>query len=266
MDIIYIAIFSVTSIGIICAGALCIAAKFMGVSVDERLAKIEACLPGANCGACSYPGCSGYAKALLADPSVKTNLCSPGGAATAKMLSEMLGVEAGEIVRKIAVIHCLGSDTTQKKKMDYKGVQSCSAAKQIFNGEGACPFGCIGFGDCETVCPQNAICMEDSLARVIPAFCTGCGKCVKACPNKLISIENAGIAVSVLCKNLERGAVTRKKCSIGCIGCGKCARECPEKAITITDNLAVIDYEKCTGCGHCVEQCVSKCIKPNKPM
>jgi ferredoxin len=88
---------------------------------------------------------------------------------------------------------------------------------------------------------------------------------VKSCPNKLISIVNTNIPVFVACKNIEKGAVVRKKCTSGCITCTKCVKECPNGAITIIDNLAVIDYEKCKhhdkqGCGKCVEVCVTKCI------
>ena len=38
---------------------LSVAAKAFEVKVDERLPKIQACLAGANCGGCGYPGCAG---------------------------------------------------------------------------------------------------------------------------------------------------------------------------------------------------------------
>ena len=40
---------------------LSVAAKAFEVKVDERLPKIQACLAGANCGGCGYPGCAGCA-------------------------------------------------------------------------------------------------------------------------------------------------------------------------------------------------------------
>ncbi|MCL2588380.1 MAG: 4Fe-4S binding protein, partial [Oscillospiraceae bacterium] len=91
--------------------------------------------------------------------------------------------------------------------------------------------------------------------------CTACNLCVKACPNKLITLEGEGTKTFVLCNNLEKGAVVRKKCSKGCIACTKCVRECPAGAITMADNLARIDPEKCTNCGVCAEVCITKCIK-----
>ena len=38
--------------------------KLFYVPVDETVEKIRNCLPGANCGGCGYPGCSGFANAL----------------------------------------------------------------------------------------------------------------------------------------------------------------------------------------------------------
>src|SRR5690554_4365658 len=39
-------------------------ARFFAVPVDNRLEEIKAILPGANCGACGFTGCEGYAKSL----------------------------------------------------------------------------------------------------------------------------------------------------------------------------------------------------------
>ena len=38
---------------------LAVAAKVFEVEVDPRLPEIQACLAGANCGGCGYPGCGG---------------------------------------------------------------------------------------------------------------------------------------------------------------------------------------------------------------
>jgi len=260
MNTILIAVVSITAIGGVCAIILTVASKIMYVKIDGRVVSITEILPGANCGACGYPGCSGYAQALVSD-GAKTNLCTPGGSSVSEKISEILGVETQSIVKKSAVIHCIGADHLRIKKMEYKGVQSCTAAKQLFGGHTACTFGCLGYGDCKFACPSGAICIDNRLARVITSLCTGCGLCVKTCPNKLIWIENADIPVIIACNNIEKGVITRKKCKTGCIACGKCVRECPEKALVIEDNHAKIDYAKCSGCGHCAEVCVSKCIK-----
>ena len=65
---------------------------------------------------------------------------------------------------------------------------------------------------------------------------------------------------AVLCKNHDKGALTRKECSAGCIGCTKCVKACPNEAITMDNNAAVVDPEKCTACGACVEGCPTGAI------
>ena len=51
-------------VGLLCAVLLTLAATFFGVEEDAKATAIRDCLPGANCGACGYSGCDGYAKAL----------------------------------------------------------------------------------------------------------------------------------------------------------------------------------------------------------
>jgi Na+-translocating ferredoxin:NAD+ oxidoreductase RNF subunit RnfB len=265
MDMIIIAVISVTAIGAVCAIMLCTASKLMYVKVNERLVKIQDCLPGTNCGACGFPGCAGYAEELINDRDLRTNLCTPGGADVLAQLNAILGIETTDAVTaKLAYVRCRGDLSAQKKKMEYKGIRTCAAAKQVFGGEGACAFGCIGYGDCKVVCQDDAICMENGIVRINPRLCTGCTMCVRACPNKLITIENATVKPVVMCVSCEKGAVVRKKCLYGCIGCKKCVRECPFNAIAIENNLAIINYTECVKCGHCAEVCVTNCIQFSK--
>lgn len=254
------AMLSVTAIGLLCAVVLAIASKVMAVKVDERVERIRAGLPGANCGACGYSGCDGYAAALVGE-GAKTNLCTPGGDAVSKEISTVLGVEFEDVIEQIAVVHCRGDKESRHVKMQYSGISTCVAAKQLFGGQNACVFGCLGFGDCAAVCPQGAICIEEGLARIDTRKCTGCGLCAKNCPNKVIFTEADTITTVVTCKNTEKGASVRKKCACGCIGCMKCVKECPAGAIKVTSFLASIDYPKCTGCGRCAEICTTKCIQ-----
>jgi len=84
---------------------------------------------------------------------------------------------------------------------------------------------------------------------------------VSVCPTKIITMEPVSATTFVLCCNLEKGAVARKKCTHACIACTKCVRKCPEGAVVIEENLAKIDDAKCTDCGVCVEVCVTHCIQ-----
>jgi len=260
MNTVFIAIISMTAIGLICSILLAVASKVMHVEVDERMALIRNCLPGANCGACGYSGCNGYATAIVEDD-VAANLCPPGGNEVVTQISEIMGLGAGAgVTRSVAVVHCIGNNETKSDKMEYMGMTTCVAAKLHFGGQNACSFGCMGFGDCVKACPSDAVCIEKGLARVDMRKCTGCGLCAGACPSKVISITPAPVYTSVMCKNNEKGGVLKDKCKVGCIGCMKCVKECPSEALTLKDNLAVNDFSKCTGCLACVEVCPKSCI------
>jgi bisphosphoglycerate-independent phosphoglycerate mutase (AlkP superfamily) len=51
-------------IAILCAVLLTVSNIFFGVKENELVAAVREELPGANCGACGFSGCDGYAKAL----------------------------------------------------------------------------------------------------------------------------------------------------------------------------------------------------------
>lgn len=151
---ILIPILAVTVIGLICAVGLAVASSVMAVKEDTRFTEIRACLPGANCGACGYTGCDGYAKALL-EPGTKTNLCVPGADAVAAQIAALLGVEAEDVVEKIAVVQCAGTCEATSVKADYRGIPSCAAAKLFYGGNGSCIFGCMGFGRLRQSLPEK---------------------------------------------------------------------------------------------------------------
>lgn len=245
--------------GIIAAIILALASHYMSVPVDEKMIKIRECLPGANCGACGYTGCDGYAEAL-ARGEAAPNLCIPGGAAAAEGIAEVLGVEASAAEKRVAYVHCNGTSDVTTTKADYDGYRTCAAMCLVCGGPNACKFGCLGCGDCASVCPTGAICVADGIARVNPSKCISCGKCVKTCPKHIITLIPADATVSVSCSSHDGGAATRKKCTNGCIACRKCEKTCPNGAIAVVNNVATIDYEKCTGCGACHEACPVKCI------
>lgn len=253
------AVISVTAIGLVCAIMLVVAAKFMSVPENETQKALRECLPGANCGACGYTGCDGYAEALCNGE--KTNLCIPGADATSQAISDVLGVAFVDTEEQVAAVRCCGDCNTALFKAEYDGIPTCRGAKMIYGGEKLCTFGCLGYGDCQAVCQYDAICMENGIAHIDPRRCTGCGMCAKTCPNKVIELRPLVKTTAVLCSNKEKGAVSRAKCSSACIACKKCEKTCPNGAITVVDNLANIDYSKCTDCGECVKACPVGCIK-----
>lgn len=250
----------VAAISLLLGVLLALFIRFFGIEDDERVKNIKNALPGANCGACGYKGCADYAEAL-AEGRGAPNLCVPGGAGTAKALEDILGVEVKAAEAKVAFVHCNGVASVTSKKADYKGIETCRACSMLYAGDGACAYGCLGCGDCADVCPTDAICLDDGIARIISERCIACGACVRTCPKGIISLVPAAATTFVVCSNKDKGADARKVCKAACIACKKCEKSCPEGAITVKDNLASIDYTKCTGCGICAECCPTGAIK-----
>ena len=123
------------AIGVICALLLTLASVFFGVKGDERAAEIRDCLPGANCGACGFSGCDGYAKALAEKKVDKTNLCTPGGDPAACAIASILGVEAEGVIEKVAYVACRGTCDIVERKYIYRGDKTCAAAKILYQGD-----------------------------------------------------------------------------------------------------------------------------------
>ena len=240
-------------IGLIAGIGLSVASKIMAVPVDETQEKLLEALPGANCGACGYSGCEGYAAAIAAGEA-EPDKCAPGGESSAKAIAEILGVEIST-EPKVAFIACNGNKDITKEKFAYTGMKSCAAAALIHSGPLECAYGCIGFGDCAAVCPFGAISVENGKAVICEDICMGCSKCVSACPKSLISIIPKDHKTVVACSNKQKGAPVVKMCGASCIACSMCVKQCEVGAITIQDNLAVIDHSLCNGCGKCKEVC-----------
>lgn len=241
-------------IGLLAGVVLAVASIVMAVPKDEKAEALEAVLPGANCGACGYSGCPGYA-AAMAKGEASPGLCSPGGAAVAAQCGEILGSGAVEMTRKAAVVHCMGSADNTQDKMIYDGLSSCSAAVQLAGGASSCRFGCLALGDCAAACGYGAVEVCNGVALVDPEKCVACGKCVGACPKGLIHLAPVKPRAVVRCSSCDKGKATMQSCKVGCIGCMKCQKTCEFEAVTVKNGLAQVDPEKCTGCGKCAEAC-----------
>lgn len=275
MDLILVAVISLGAIGLISAIVLFVASKKFAVYEDPRIGEVAEVLPQANCGGCGYPGCAGFAEACVKAGSLEGKLCPVGGQPVMARVAAILGLEAASAEPKVAVVRCNGSCEHRPRTTRYDGVSSCAVANATYGGETDCTFGCLGCGDCVDACQFDAIHMnpETGLPEVDENACTACGACVKACPRRIIELRPKGKnnrRVYVSCVNKDKGAQTRKACSVGCIGCGKCVKVCPFEAITLENNLAYIDPAKCKLCRKCEAECPQGAIlavnfPPRKP-
>ena len=65
-------------LGLLLGLGLAVAAKVFYVKVDTKISDITAILPGANCGACGFPGCQGFAEAIVNGTATSLSACKPG--------------------------------------------------------------------------------------------------------------------------------------------------------------------------------------------
>ena len=177
-----------TILGFIFGLMLALIAKFFKVEVDQKIVKIIEVLPGINCGACGYPGCSGYANAVV-NKNAEINLCAPGAQPVLDKIGDIMGKKAQLKTKMVAKVFCLGDDAIAKKDYIFDGEEDCYSVYSFFQGEKSCKYGCTGRGNCIRVCPVDAI-KRDELNRVWvdESMCISCEKCVTVCPTRVIKM------------------------------------------------------------------------------
>ena len=154
MDIL-IPILTMAGLGFLFSTGLVLAYKKLRVHSDPKIEKIAEALPQANCGACGYSGCRAFAEALVGGKT-EPNSCPVGGEDVVNQVAEILGVNAAEVIKKLARLHCRGSHEAAKDRGAYLGISTCLAA-HLLGGNKQCSYGCLHFGDCARVCPFDAI-------------------------------------------------------------------------------------------------------------
>jgi len=249
---------TVTGVGVVLGAGLATAAQVFAVKVDQAVSDIEEVLPGINCGACGFPGCSGYANAVVSGSDVPSNLCIPGGPKVAARIAEITGKTADTTQKKVSLLRCVqDKKLAAPLKYDYHGINDCAALELLHNGAFMCSFACAGLGNCERACPAKAITMKDGRPHIDPVACTGCGICVKICPRDVLILGEYPGRVQVYCRNTNPPKTKRKICPSACIGCSLCVKNCPYNAIKMINFVAVVEHSKCPH--DCPRPCLEKC-------
>jgi len=255
----------ITVLGAVLALVLFLVAKKFKVQEDPRIDEVEKVMPGANCGGCGFAGCRAFAESAVKAPNLDKHYCPVGGNDVMSKVAGILGFEVKAQAPRVAVVRCNGTCSARPVVNDYDGFSSCRVKAQLYSGDTACSFGCLGCGDCVAACQFGALSMdpETGLPVVDEEKCTACGACAKACPKGIIEIRPKGprgMREYVSCMNKDKGPAAKKACANACIGCGLCAKTCTHDAIVFENNLAYIDPSKCKLCRECEAVCPTGAI------
>jgi Na+-translocating ferredoxin:NAD+ oxidoreductase RNF subunit RnfB len=257
------AIFS-AGLAAVLGAALGVFRRVFHVETDVLVEAIRGTLPGANCGACGFAGCDGFALAVAAKES-DPGRCTVSSLEETQKRAALVGATVTSIPTTALVCCRVGNCESNKLAISrgtYTGMPTCRGAKSAVNGTKLCSFGCIGFGDCVKVCKFGAIEMHEGLPEIDREKCAGCRACVAECPQGLIRpvVRSAKGAYAVCNNRRVVKSVVKQECSVGCIKCEQCVKKCPQGALSLKKGIPYTDYSKCDSCGDCVKACPQKVI------
>jgi electron transport complex protein RnfB len=159
--VIFSAILILTALGLFLGLSLGIAGKYLKVESDPLVERVEALMPGSQCGQCGFPGCRPAAEALVAGTAPVT-LCPPGGAGLVEQLAKLLGVEV---------------DLSRARDAEPKVARISEDT-------------CTGCTRCFKVCPTDAIVgAPKQIHAVVADACIACEKCVNVCPTECLQMH-----------------------------------------------------------------------------
>ena len=100
------------------------------VEENPKIAKIEALLPGANCGACGKAGCHAFAVACAnsSKEQFKELFCTAGGKEVMDKVAAELGYVAAAREPTVAVLKCNGTCQNAPDKVVYTGIKVKTAS------------------------------------------------------------------------------------------------------------------------------------------
>ena len=155
------AIIILTTLGLALGLSLGVAGKYLKVESDPLIEKIEALMPGSQCGQCGFPGCKPAAEALVAGTAPVT-LCPPGGTSLVEQLAKLLSIEV---------------DLSQSKDAELMVARVSEDT-------------CTGCTRCFKVCPTDAIVgAPKQIHAVFADACIACEKCVTVCPTECLQMH-----------------------------------------------------------------------------
>lgn len=165
MSAIWIAIASISVLGLVFGIILGYASRRFAVEDDPVVEKIDELLPQSQCAQCGYPGCRPYAEAVGVQGE-KINRCAPGGEAVMLKIAALLNVDPQPV------------DGDEQAQEPVRALAVIDEAN------------CIGCTKCIQACPVDAIVgATRAMHTVVADLCTGCNLCVAPCPTQCIELR-----------------------------------------------------------------------------
>jgi len=218
--------------------------------------RIEAMLPGFDCGLCGFTECRYYAEAIDLE-GANPALCLPGGERLERRLRASLDERPGDTRGRAlrAVVRCGGRSGVAVEVFSFDGRSDCGTAVDLFGGPKSCKDGCLGLGTCAAACPVGAIRVANALAVVNPAICTGCGECAKVCPNGIISMLPKEQSWYVACSSRRAPEARAEVCTSACNACGDCSARSGRSEFILHGRLAKENHEAVAGKWQEIAEC-----------
>lgn len=89
------AVLALLAVGAVLGAILGIANMYLVVEEDNRIGEVNEMLPGANCGGCGFPGCGGFATALVEGEATKVSACVVSNQETREKIANYLNETPG---------------------------------------------------------------------------------------------------------------------------------------------------------------------------
>src|SRR5210317_850710 len=128
-----IAVLTLATLCFIFATLLVLAHRVLYVEEDPRIEAVNEMLPGTNCGACGFAGCTGLSEAIVKGEALPGK-CTVMSEDEREEVALFLGVDAGAEERVVARLACAGGDNVARNRSSYAGLTSCRAADLIAGG------------------------------------------------------------------------------------------------------------------------------------
>ena len=142
--------------------------------MQEKIARIDACLPQTQCGLCEHPdGCLPYAAAIVMD-NEPYNKCVPGGQPVTDAIAQIIE-HVDDKTPLTAAPSQWPIDATSTRPTEVRAV--------IREDD------CIGCTKCIPACPVDAIVGTGKhMHTIFTDLCTGCELCLAPCPVDCIDL------------------------------------------------------------------------------